>query len=110
MRNAGANPLTINEPDEIRYVYSGKGFNHQLSYVFPKFYELATRYSILMPDETISGFESRHEVLEAGVTKYIRHHRIKMQWNVSYIIREGTYPFGNTLNNWGTLLQVEFGI
>ncbi len=110
MRQGGINPVTMNEFYELRYVYAGKGFNQQISYLFKKNYELAFRYSNLLPDEVLKGLETRHDVIEAGATKYIRNHRIKVQWNVMYNIREGNYRFSHPANHWGTLFQVEFGI
>lgn len=46
-------PITTNEANDIRFIYTGLGQNYQLSYIWPSNYELAARYSRLVPDEAI---------------------------------------------------------
>jgi hypothetical protein len=104
------NPFTMNEDGNIRYVYSGQGTNHQLSYLFKRNYEIAGRYSLLLPDKIMAGTEVRTEMLEVGATKYFNKHRVKLQLSVLYNIKNGNYSFENPANNWGTMLQVELGI
>lgn len=104
------NPITTNADNDIRYLYTGVGFNQQFSYLFKKNYELAFRYSHITPDSKISNFETRIDVIETGFSKYIVSHRVKLQWNVYYNIREGNFASENNLNRWGTLFQIELGI
>lgn len=110
MQRIADNPLTFNENDDVRYVYTGFGVNQQFSYFFKKKYELAFRYSHITPDTKISQYERRQDVLEIGATKYVVSHRVKIQWNVFYNVRDGYFAPENNLNRWGTIFQVELGI
>jgi phosphate-selective porin OprO/OprP len=93
------NPYTVNDDGLIRYVYSGQGTNHQLSYLFKRNYEVAFRYSLLLPDKIIAASEMRTEVLELGATKYINKHRVKLQLSALYNIKGGNYSVSNPMNN-----------
>jgi phosphate-selective porin OprO and OprP len=110
MKRNSDNPVTVNENDDVRYIYTGYGINQQFSYLFVKNYELAFRYSYLTPDNLVNQFEKRQDILEVGATKYIVRHRVKLQWNVFYNVRDGNFKPENNLNRWGTLLQIELGI
>jgi phosphate-selective porin OprO/OprP len=109
-RNAD-NPITFNEDSTLtRHVYKGWGINAQTSYLFKKNYELAIRYSIIVPHADIAHLEQQTEVAEIGATKYVNGHRIKVQLNVNYTVKAGNYALSNPGNRWGALLQVEVGI
>lgn len=110
MKRTSDNPLTFNNSGNLRYVYAGWGNNHQVSYLFKNHYETALRYSILQPEDLTAIYEPRKEVLEAGVTRYLRKHRIKAQLNVSYNTEDGDWDFQDDDNYWGALFQVELGI
>lgn len=104
------NPITVDDDLNVRYVYAGKGFNQQASYIFKKNYELAARYSILLPNESIQAYELRTDVFELGASKYILKHRVKIQLNLAYNTKNGNLSVKNPLNRWVGLLQVELGI
>lgn len=110
LKRDAANPLTYNADNDLRYAFTGKGTNHQLSYVFKSDYELAFRYSWLAPSEKIRFIEDKNEVLELGATKYIRNHRIKVQLNLNYQATNSRYNFSAPGNRWGILTQFELGI
>ena len=104
------NPYTVNTEGDVRYAFEGQGTNHQVSYVFPKMYEVAFRYTWLDPSRAIEGNEDTQEILEIGATKYLRQHRIKVQLSAFYDIRDNRYTVQNPKNSWGALFQIELGI
>ncbi|TQM49256.1 phosphate-selective porin O/P [Arcticibacter tournemirensis] len=110
MKRTADNPLTFNEDGDVRYIYAGWGNNHQISYLFKNNLETAFRYSVIQPEGKTAWYEKRKEVLEAGVTKYLRKHRIKGQFNLSYNTEDGRWDLKDSDNYWGALFQIELGI
>lgn len=110
MRRTSQDPLTFNPGGDARYVYTGWGNNTQLSYNTRTNWEPALRYSIVQPQGAIRAYESRREVLEGGISKYLRGHRIKAQFNLGYNTRRGNWSTGITGNQWFGIFQVELGI
>lgn len=110
LRRTVSNPFTYNENGEMLFAFAGEGFNHQLSYLFMNNYELAGRYSRLIPTEDIRSFQNETEIVELGLTKYLNRHRIKMQLNAIYHVQNGIYDFYGDGNRWGGVFQIELGI
>ncbi len=111
MKRDVANPITISQEGDVEYAYKGQGVNQQLSYLLGENgYELAGRYTWVRPHGDIYGYERQTEVLEAGLTKYFRAHRLKLQFSVSYQVKDGIYRTAHVGNNWGAMFQVELGI
>lgn len=110
MRRTADDPLTYNADGNLRYIYTGWGNNTQFSYLFKSNFEPALRYSILQPQGQVKAYEDRREVLEAGISKYLRGHRIKAQFNLSYNTRGGDWATSRNGNYWGGVFQVELGI
>ncbi len=110
LRRTAGDPYTVNDEGDIRYAFEGQGTNHQVSYVFPKMYEIAFRYSYLEPTADIARDEDTREILEIGATKYIQRHRVKVQVSMFYDARDHNYSLQNNKNSWGALFQVELGI
>ena len=110
LRRVVDNPYTMNDQGDVRYAYTGQGTNHQVSYVFPKMYEVAFRYSWLDPFDAIEMNEDTREILEIGATKYLRKHRVKVQLSMFYDISNHNYSLQNDNNSWGGLFQIELGI
>lgn len=103
-------PLTFSEDGDVRYIYNGWGVNNQVSYLFKSNLETAFRYSLLQPEDEIVNYERKTEVLELGVSKYLRNHRIKAQFNLNYNTQDGRMDIHDKNNYWGALFQVELGI
>ncbi|WP_375582638.1 hypothetical protein [Cyclobacterium xiamenense] len=105
------NPLTFNEENEVRYVYNGLGQNFQASYLLPSNFEFAGRYTRLNPGRQIRLYELEVQHFTAGLTRYLRGHRFKLQSDVTYELMgaygEGTHP---ARNNVIWRFQVELGI
>jgi len=110
MRRDVDNPLNMDLEGNNNYSYKGYGYNQQASYLLNKGYEIAGRYTFLKPHDDIAAFEKQTEVLEAGLTKYMKAHRLKLQLNTNYTIKEGLYDNAHNKNQWGFTFQVEFGI
>lgn len=110
LKRAADNPVTSNEDGEISYAFNGSGMNQQLSCLFGNGYEIAGRYTYLTPGKSIGAFEKQTEVAELGFTKYFRAHRLKLQLNGGYTVKEGKYHPHQTGNSWTGTFQVELGI
>ena len=109
---AGNDSAITRKGNEISWVYTGWGMNHQMSYCFKNRWELAGRYSTLNPDKQIwgtkDGFQQRQYAL--GISKYLNKHRVKCQsdltWDEQYNPQSGAKNKGSFI--WR--FQVELGI
>ena len=110
MRRTSPDPFTFSPTNELRYAYVGQGLNQQLSYYFPSAWEPALRYSWLRPDQVLRNQAVQQEVLEVGLTKYLRRHRVKAQLNASYQPARGNWQLNAPGNRWGGVFQFELGI
>jgi phosphate-selective porin OprO and OprP len=113
------NPVTANaaDPTKTRFVYVGEGFLSQLSYLFKNNFEVAARYSTVRPstplydNETFTSLrEKTIEQVEAGVTKYLVGHRVKIQGNVIYNNQTNSLDNSWADGYWSAIFQVELGI
>lgn len=112
MRRDVDNPLNFtasDEPEET-YAYKGWGVNQQVSYLMTKGYEIAGRYTFIQPHHDIRAHELKTEVIELGLTKYMKAHRLKFQLNGTYTFKEGYFNNYNNKSGWGAMFQVELGI
>lgn len=102
--------VTFNPDDATKYnyVYSGQGYDAQLSYVFPKKWELIGRYSRMLPDNEVFKYTPKQTQVSFGVTKYIWEHAFKAQFEVSKNFFQ--YYDQSKRDNWYVRLQVEMGI
>ncbi len=103
-------PVTISADGDLRAVQVGQGFNSQLSKLFLSHYEIATRYSRVVPREGVEGQGSLTEEILLGSTKYLKGHRIKLQLYLGYRWLEGRMHTTSPGTAWTGLFQVEFGI
>ncbi|TVQ88365.1 MAG: porin [Bacteroidetes bacterium] len=92
------------------YSYTGWGINNQLSYVFPSNYELAFRYTLIEPGNTIKWFENKQEIYTLGINKYLQDHKNKLQLNISYQKNPGMHYAGGAKKFWNIMFQIETGI
>lgn len=112
MKRAVDNPITIDKEGDPIHAFKGQGVNQQLSYVIDRDagYELASRYTWIKPHEDIRALEAQTEVVELGLNKYFRAHRLKLQLNANYQIQDGIYRTDHKGNHWGATFQIELGI
>src|SRR5690606_37145514 len=88
------------QPEET-HAFKGWGTNQQASYLLTRGYEIATRYTYIKPDNQIRLVEDQIEVMELGLTKYIKAHRLKLQLNVNYPVSNGDFGNNKSSNKWG---------
>lgn len=69
-------------------VQVGKAYNLQTGYLFKNNYEIATRYTHIDLDKTITG-KGLEKQVTLGVSKYIVGHKLKIQTDVSYLGVQG---------------------
>jgi phosphate-selective porin OprO and OprP len=101
-------PITTNEAGEERHVYAGTGQNYQVSYNFKSNVELATRYTVISPNQAIAQKEKLKENYTLGVNKYLKGHRVKLQGDITL---ERASRFGTeATQNWAVRFQIEAGI
>ncbi|MBT0607820.1 porin [Aequorivita echinoideorum] len=87
------NPIATNSDGTLtgQEVYEGDGLNLQCGYLFDSNWEVAGRYSTVLPDTEFFPTESINEYT-FGISKYIVGHKLKFQTDITY----GT--IGNTSN------------
>ncbi|WP_312136002.1 porin [Sphingobacterium sp.] len=112
MRRDVDNPLNLTDEEdpEQTYAYKGWGVNQQASYLLNKGYEIAGRYTYVMPHGDIALYEDQTEIIELGLTKYMKAHRLKFQLNANYTFKDGYLNNANNKAAWGGMFQVELGI
>ena len=118
MQRHTSNPVTEESgTNEIMYVYDGEGYLSQLSYLFKNNFEIAGRYSVIVPDDKLydNPFfplinERNVRQVEFGVTKYLVGHRLKIQANV--IRADYTDMLTDAADGgfWSAIFQIEIGI
>lgn len=110
LKRTSPNPLTEDELGNIAYVYTGNGYTAQTSYLFKNNFEIAARYSEIVPNDIMDGREDRQRQYSMGVTRYIKGHRVKLQADGGYdqffTVLEGT----ELPDNWFIRFQIELGI
>lgn len=104
-------PVVQEEGGSLVRAYEGWGMNTQLSrLVGKKGFEAVARYTLITPSERTRPAEQLREEAWLGCTRYINHHRVKMQAALSYAWRAGQASFDAPGNRWGLWLQMELGI
>ncbi|HEX9980345.1 MAG TPA: porin [Flavobacterium sp.] len=109
-RTTSDNAVTFNPEDitQSRYVYTGSGFDYQLSYNFRSNYEIIGRFSNQKVGKDIVTLAPDTKQYSVGVTKYIWEHSFKLQSELTFDTLE--YFDRSTRNNWYFRLQLEIGI
>ena len=109
MRSAN-NPITMNpeEASDVEYVFTGHGFDVQLSYLFLNNYEIIGRFSHQNPHSDIELLAPKTNQYTLGITKYIWEHALKLQAEVTNTHFQ--YFDHSKINDWYIRFQVEIGI
>lgn len=90
-------------------VYAGHGMDYQLSYVFPKDYEVIGRFSTQkMKDELFQANMPNKNQFSIGLTKYIWEHAFKVQ--TEFTLDEMKFLDGSKQKDWYVRFQIEIGI
>jgi phosphate-selective porin OprO/OprP len=93
---------------EDEYVFTGKGWDYQLSYLFPSNYEVISRVSTQKAGKEIHSFTPHQNQYSVGLTKYIWEHAFKLQ--IESGINQYKYSDGKDRDGWFTRFQIEMGI
>ncbi|HRV55821.1 MAG TPA: porin, partial [Mangrovimonas sp.] len=85
MVRSANNPITMNpeEASDVEYVFTGHGFDAQLSYLFLNNYEIIGRFSHQNPHSDIELLAPKTNQYTLGITKYIWEHALKLQAEVT---------------------------
>jgi phosphate-selective porin OprO and OprP len=103
-------PMTGDLFGNMVTAYEGWGWNSQVSQLFGSRWEIVSRYSIVQPGERIRHLRQRAEEVWLGSTYYLNHHRIKFQACATYFWFDGKAFMVDQNDQWGLMLQAEFGI
>lgn len=109
MAREADNPFTANQAGDARYILTGTGQNFQASYIFKNNLELAGRYARVSPAAEVQTVARQETNYVAGLTKYLRWHRLKLQTNIYYNTYRH-YPTNTTTDSWSGGFQIELGI
>jgi hypothetical protein len=110
MQRIAKDPITINPDDatDIKYIFTGNGFDYQLSYLLPSNYEIIGRFSTQKANEDIKLLAPDTKQYSIGVTKYVWEHAFKAQMELT--MDDLNYFDGSSKQNWYLRFQVEIGI
>ena len=110
MQRISDNPITYNPLDntDIKYVFTGYGFDYQASYLFLNDYEVIGRFSTQKVNNDIRQLTPNTNQYTIGVTKYVWEHSFKAQMELTF--DDLNYFDGTSKQNWYLRFQVEMGI
>lgn len=110
MQRVAKDPITVNPDDitDVRYIFTGSGFDYQLSYLLPSNYEIIGRFSTQKANEDIKLLAPDAKQYSIGVTKYVWEHAFKAQLELT--MDDLNYFDGSSKQNWYVRFQVEIGI
>jgi phosphate-selective porin OprO and OprP len=109
-RDTDKSPFTFDSKGASRYVITGEGINTQLSYCFPSRWELAGRYTHLVPHKDIIALLPQINQYGLGITKYILKHKVKAQFNIFFNHERNLITAKDMTRNMFGVFQVEMGI
>lgn len=109
MQRKTDNPITFSG-DDLRFVYTGEGFNTQISYCFRNLWEIAGRFSHVSPCSQVKNYSAPKRDYTLGTTKYFYQHKMKMQGSISLFEENGNAGKTDDRNFFILMFQVELGI
>ncbi|WP_294822888.1 porin [uncultured Flavobacterium sp.] len=110
MQRIANDPITVNPEDitDLEYIFTGNGFDYQLSYLFPSNYEVIGRFSTQKANRDIAALAPDTKQYSIGLTKYIWEHAFKAQ--MEFTLDDLSYFDNTSRQNWYIRFQVEMGI
>lgn len=111
-RTTNESPITVSatDPKKTVTVFNGRGVNTQLSYQFKNQWEVAGRYTNVLPQGETRLSEPQQIDYSLGLTKYLNYHRVKLQWEVVRTNRQDLTINTALTPNWTGRFQIELGI
>ncbi|MBS4059824.1 MAG: porin [Bacteroidetes bacterium] len=112
-RTTDGSAITYNKADSSMFslVNTGEGINTQLSYCFKESkWEIAARYSVVLPGEEIRNYSMKDTYYLLGVNKYVKKHLTKFQLFTGLRSQQSyaSHVFGS--DQFLLVFQVELGI
>lgn len=89
------------------FVESGHGMDAQVSYVFHNNWEVASRYSYIIPISELKNIMPKQNQFSLGISKYLWEHSFKAQMEITHTNK---YLLNNNNSEWYLRFQVEIGI
>lgn len=110
MQRMANDPITVNPDDatDTRFIYTGHGYDYELSYVFPSHYQIIGRFSTQKAHKDIAAIAPDANQYTLGLTKYVWEHAFKAQLEFTY--DELNYFDNSSKHNFYVRFQVEIGI
>ena len=108
MARKTSDPVVKNPNGSESYIYAGKGFDIQSSYIFRNNWEVIGRFSNLKPESTILSYFPKQNQYTIALTKYIWEHAFKVQFETNLDIL--SFSNNTKTRNFYTRLQIEMGI
>lgn len=93
---------------EDEYVFTGQGWDYQVSYLLRSNYEVISRISTQKAGKDIHSFTPNQNQYSLGLTKYIWEHAFKLQ--VEAGLNRYQYADQTKRDGWFTRFQIEMGI
>lgn len=109
----GASAMTVSESGVKEFVYVGEGYNLQTSYLFHNNFEVVGRYVKMIPLAETRQSNSLGNVVQQyafGVNKYLKGHRVKLQFDSTYEVLLNAEDKGYESQNLYLRFQIELGI
>jgi phosphate-selective porin OprO and OprP len=109
----GGSNVTVSEAGAKEYVYVGEGYNAQGSYLFKSNYEIIGQFVKMMPLNETRASSSLGQIVQQytlGITKYLKGHRIKLQFDTTYEQLFNSNDKTLNSNNVYARFQIELGI
>lgn len=103
-------PITTNAEGDRRVILNGRGYMTQLSYLFKNNLEIASRYGLVVPDESVESEALQRYELGLGVTKYLNRHRVKLQAQLLYNEHKDLVADEVVRRFWAPMVQIELGL
>lgn len=103
------NQPTVTNLTTANYIYTGYGWNNQISYCFKNRYEIAGRYAIIEPNKKSEAKATAEKNYSIGVSKYLNAHRTKLQLNAGMMDKYNLATNKHT-QNLNFTFQIELGI
>jgi phosphate-selective porin OprO and OprP len=109
----GASSVTVSEEGAKEYIYDGEGYNVQTSYLFKNNFEVVGQYVKMVPLAETRQSSSLGLVVQQytfGINRYLKGHRVKLQFDATYEMLSSLKDNSFTNNNYYARFQIELGI
>lgn len=110
IRRDADNPYVLGTDNNLRFIATGDGINNQVSYYFKSKWEVALRQSLVSPHRDVIANFNQAEQYVVGLTKYLNHHKVKVQLNLAYNKERNLLTHKELNPYYSAIFQIELGI